>query len=289
MRAGDARHVFQLLHELGTDRLALGAGIIGGVEAGDDVVGDDGAEQLLAHPARGPGRRDRADADQELHARCEAEVDQALAVAAHDVDIHAELRLHELHSGFGLGDEPFRLPVRGWVDRRVRRPEQHLCRAVDFGAGRQRALVAHALGHGEQRGGVVVEDGLRIRLVAGRRIVAAQHQEAGQAQRQRSKQIGLQGQAVPVAAGHLHDRLDAAGLEDLRGGDRRQRGLRAGAVGDVHRRRLAAQGQGTLQQCFGIGGDRRRHLCGDDELAGLEPLSQHAHREIDVSTSRPSR
>ena len=97
----------------------------------------------------------------------------------------------------------------------------------------QLAAVADADRGRDQRAGIEIEHRLGVGLVAGGRIVAAQHQEIADAERGGAEQVALQRQAVAVAAGQLEHRLDAVLPQDRRRGERAQMRTRAGAVGDI--------------------------------------------------------
>ena len=58
----------------------------------------------------------------------------------------------------------------------------------------------------KQRHAVKVEDRLGTGLVAGLHAVAGQAEDVGHAHRGRAQHVALDGDAVPVAAGDLHDR-----------------------------------------------------------------------------------
>jgi hypothetical protein len=64
------------------------------------------------------------------------------------------------------------------------------------------------LGAGHQVAAFVIEHRLGIGLIPGRRIVAAQDQQVFDPHRGAAEQVGLQGNAVAVAAGELQHRFD---------------------------------------------------------------------------------
>ena len=176
-------------------------------------------------------------------------------VAAHHTGIHAELRLHELRAGVDLGLQAFRLPAGRRVDRIVGAAEEKIGAAGDLAAGRQFAGIAQAARGLQQRARVEIEHRLGVGLIAGARIVAAQHQQIAHAAGGGAQQIALQGDAVAVAAGELQHRLDAV-LDQQRG--RRHRAEmrpRAGAVGDVDRVGEALERRRLGQQFAAVGAD----------------------------------
>src|SRR5262249_42576728 len=114
-----ARRLVQLLDQLVTDLAAFAHGIAGAFHPGHDRVGNDGAGEVLADPARRTGGPQGHKPDQKLEA-AEAVFGQALRVAPGDAGIHAELRLGELGAGIDLGLEALRLPAGRWIDGRIR-------------------------------------------------------------------------------------------------------------------------------------------------------------------------
>ena len=94
--------------------------------------------------------------------------------------------------------------------------------------------VAHRPRYFEQLARVEIEYRLGVGLVAGRRIVAPQHQQVAHAGGRRRHQIALQGDTIAVAAGELEDRFDAFRHQHAGGGNRGEMRPRAGTVGNVH-------------------------------------------------------
>ena len=117
VHAGNAGNGGELAHQVEAEPAALGGGIARRLQPRDRRVGNDGAEQLLAHPARRLGRAQRRDADQER--QLDAVLGEPRHVAPHHAGIHAELRLHELAAGRDLALEAFRLPAGRRIDRHV--------------------------------------------------------------------------------------------------------------------------------------------------------------------------
>ena len=141
---------------------------------------------------------------------------------------------------------------------------------VDLAPRRQFATIAHPDRGFDQRAGVEIEHRLGVGLIAGARIVAAQHQEVADAERRRADQIALQREAVAVAAGQLQDRLDAVLVQDRRSGERAEMRARAGPVGDVDGVGDVLERHRLDQQLLRVARDRRRDLGRDDEAAGRE-------------------
>ena len=73
--------------------------------------------------------------------------------------------------------------------------------------------MAQALGDGDELGAVHVEDAARLGLVAGGHVVARQARDVDDAVQRGAEDVGLQREAVLVAADDLQHRLDAEPLE----------------------------------------------------------------------------
>ena len=147
-------------------------------------------------------------------------------------------------------------------------PRKKRRRAADLAAGRQFGRVAQEARGLQQLARIEIEHRLGVGLVAGRRIVAAQHQQIAHAGGGRGHQVALQGDAVAVAAGELKDRLDALGRQHGGGGDGGKMRAGAGAVGDVDRVGEAFERQRLGEQVGAVEGYRRRHFGGEHEAAG---------------------
>ena len=119
----------------------------------------------------------------------------------------------------------------------------------------------------DQRAGIQIEHGLRVGLIAGGRIVAAQHQKIAQAERSRAEQIALQREPVAVAAGQLQHRLDVVCEQDRGRRLRAEMGARARAVRDVHGVGEALQRQRLGEQIVAVARDRRRDFGRNDKPA----------------------
>src|SRR5262249_15853451 len=261
--AGDRR---QLLDQLDGDAFALGGGIGSPLQPLDQAVGNDGAVEALLHPARRFGRAQRRDSDQEKDAPRRRVRGNARGGAAHDAEVHAERGLREFGPGGDFGRELVGLPARWRVDRRVGGTEEEARVACDLAPGGKLALVAQLARHGRQRGRIDVEHRLGLRLVAGLRVVTGEAQEVVHATGGGAHEIGLQRNAVAIAAGELEDGRDTRAREQ----GRRDRGgevrAGAGAVGDVDGVRQAGKRLRLAQQVVRVARDRRRDLGGDDEL-----------------------
>ncbi len=231
--AGHPRDGGELFDDLDADAAAFDDRIGGVLHAVDKGLRDDGAEQLFADPIRRFRRAQRHDPDEDEKLVGEAVLGKPRDVAAHHAGIHAELGLRELRAGGDLGGQALRLPAGLRIDRAVGGAEEERRRACDLAAGRQFALVAQTARGFQEHARVDIEHRLGVGLVAGARIVAAQHQEVADAERRGAQQVALQRDAVAVAASDLHDRLDALLDQDRGGGERREMRAGAGAVCEI--------------------------------------------------------
>ena len=124
--------------------------------------------------------------------------------------------------------------------------------------------------HLQQAPGVEVEHRLRLRLVSGGRVIAAQHENIAHAEGDRAQKVALKGDPVAIAAGELEHRLDAVLYEEVRRHQARQVHFRARAVGDVHGGRQALERQRVADEFGRVGRHRRRKLGGDYEPAASQ-------------------
>jgi hypothetical protein len=105
-------------------------------------------------------------------------------------------------------------------------------------------------------------------VIAARGRIAAHEHEVREAQRRGPEDVGLDRDAVAVAARHLHHGLDAAIQQQFADGARIHRHARAGRFGDVDRIDRAAQQLRRRKQFREVDSFRGSQLAGDDELAG---------------------
>ena len=156
----------------------------------------------------------------QLVSAVDTDVDTAMAGLdrwkARHPGIHAELGWHELRPGRDLGAQRARAPVGRWVHGHVGGADEKPRLARDGLAVGQFAAVAHGAGGLDQAAGIEIEHRLGLRLVAGLGVVAGQAQEVAHAAGGRSHEIGLQCDAVTVAAGELEYGLDALARQDRR-------------------------------------------------------------------------
>src|SRR5207245_10958151 len=95
----------------------------------------------------------------------------------------------------------------------------------------------------------------------------------------RAEWVGLQGDPVPISAGHLDDRLEAHGPDDRRGWDSGHGDRRSVAVGDVHSVDDTQEGLGAAAHDARRGALRRIQLRRDDELTRSEKARECAQRK----------
>ncbi len=94
-------------------------------------------------------------------------------------------------------------------------------------------LIAHRPRRPQQLHGVEVEHAARFGMIAELLMIAGQEQHVGDAERGGAEQIGLQRQAVAIAALQLHHRLDVFFEREHAAGQTREPHHRALIVGDV--------------------------------------------------------
>ncbi len=262
--------------EIGTNLPSFGGGIARVLQPLDNVVGNDRAVELLLDPACGAAGAQRDDADEQRDAIGQSVLGKPRDVAAHDLDVHAKLRLSELRAGGNLALQALRHPVCGRIDRHVGSANEEVGLAGDLAAREQFAAVADRDRGFDQRAGIEIEHRFGIRLIARARVVAAQHQQVADAERRRAEQVALQGEPVAVAASELQHRLDAGLMQDRGRRHGAEMGARARPIRDVHGVGEAFQRQRLGEQLVAIARDGRRDLGGDDEAAGGDRFFQFA-------------
>ena len=129
-------------------------------------------------------------------------------------DVIAILGLDELGAGRDLLAD-MDGAVRNWRHEGVGgAAEEHARRHSDLAAGEELRLVAHAADAAQERGGIEIEHRLCFRLVTGLHTVAREAKDVLHTHGGSTQHIALDGDAVPVAAGDLHDdRIAGAGEE----------------------------------------------------------------------------
>ena len=109
------------------------------------------------------------------------------------------------------------------------------------GPARERQPVAQALGDGDELGTIHVEDAARLGLVTCGHVIARQARDVDDAVQGGAEDVGLQREAVLVAADDLQHRLDAEPLERDRDRDVGRVRVRRRVVGRVDRIHVLAQ------------------------------------------------
>ena len=192
----------------------------------------------------------------------------------------AVLRLDELRAGGDLLGQPLRAPVVRQSRRVLGGAEQHPRREGDLAAAQKVMLVAQRARGLEQRHRVQVEHRLRLRMIAGLHAVAGEAQHVAHAHRGAAQDVALDGDAVLVAAGDLHDRRVADAREQRADGEARHVAVGAAAVGGVDGIDIAVEDARAPVDVLGIGGIRRRQLRGHRELPGAQHALEAARRGV---------
>src|SRR5262249_36878036 len=127
-----------------------------------------------------------------------------------------------------------------------------------------------------QAGGVEIEHGFRVRLIALARVVAFQHQEVGDPECGGAEELALQGNAVAVAAGQLKYGLDSMLKQRARCDGRFE--MRAGAcpVRYIDRIRKVLERRRLGGEIGETARDRRRDFRGEREPSRVQDLLQAA-------------
>ena len=127
--------------------------------------------------------------------------------------------------------------------------------------------VAHAADRLQQRHAVEIEDGLGRRLVARLHAVAGEAQDVGHPHGGGTQHVALDGDAVAVAAGDLHDHGIARAGQQAADAHARHVHVGAGGVGGVDRIADFREHKRAVVDLLRVGGIRRVQLGGDGELA----------------------
>ncbi len=127
---------------------------------------------------------------------------------------------------------------------------------------------------------VEIEHRLRARLVAGLHAVAGEAQHVGDAHRGAAEHIALDGDAVLVAAGDLHDRRIAHARQQRADADRRHVAVGARGIDGVDGVDPAVEHFRAVVDVLGVGAVRRIELGGDRELAAPQHTLQAPARSV---------
>src|SRR5438128_6496518 len=193
-------------------------------------------------------------------------------------EVEARLRLEERGAGLDLLDGLRDVGGHGLRKGRRGRADEVRGRVPDLVAGDEPS-VTHPGRHLHQAHTIEILHVHGIRMVALFWIVAAHEHEVLEAERGRAEHVGLERDPVPVAAGHLHDRLDAGLAYEDRGGDRGHRRDRAVAVGHVHGVDRPLERARAPADHLRAGALGRIELRRNDEFARLEECREPAQRK----------
>ena len=226
----------------------------------DDGVRNVHAGHVRAHPLGRLGRAQRTDADQDEHLPEQPQVLDLPHEIPEQRHVVAVLRLDELRAGGDLLREPLRAPLGRLRERILGRTEQHARRAGDLAAAQEAVLVAQRARGLQQRERVEIEHRQRLRMIAGLHAVAGEAQQVAHAHRGAAEDVALDGDAVPVAAGDLHDRRIADARQQRAHGEARHVAVGAAAVGGVDGIDVAVEDARAPVDLFRIGRVGRREL-----------------------------
>ena len=132
----------------------------------------------------------------------------------------------------------------------------------------------------EQRDAVQIEYRLRLRMIARLHAVAGQAQHVAYAHGGAAQDVALNGDAVFVAAGDLHDGRVADARQQRTHRDARHVAIGAAAVGSVDCIDIAVEHACALVDIFWIGGVRRRKLGGHGEPSCPQHALETAGRGV---------
>src|SRR3990170_2011375 len=259
--------------EVAGHRLALGraAFVAGAAHALADGIrythaGHLGVEEL---GVAGVVEGEHADDDRQVEAM--GLVQEALE----DLLVEHVLRYEEVGAGFGLAPHKAQLwlervgvGVAGGADEKVRLATDGLAGPVD--------AFVEELQEAHEADGADVPHAYDVVVAADRWGVAAQTEDAADAERVSADHIRVDGQGVTVASGVMHDDFEAEfPLEEDGHGQGGHADLGGGVIADVDgvHAGLLEQG-GALEGAAGAQAVGRGHLRADDEAAGGQLLAQ---------------
>ena len=238
----------------------------------DHGVGNVHAGDVSADPFGRLGGAQRSYADQDEHVVQQAEVLDLAHEGPQQRHVVAELCLDELRAGGDFFCQALRAPLDGVRERILRRPEQHPRSAADLAAGKEMMLVAQRARGLQQCHGIEIEHRQRLRVITGLDAIAREAQQVAHAHRGAAEDVALDGDAVAVAAGNLHDRCIADPGEQRAHRQARHVAVGAAAVGRVDGVHVAVKDARAAVDLFRIGGVGWREFARDHELSG----AQHA-------------
>jgi hypothetical protein len=203
-------------------------------------------------------------------------------------DVEHDLRLDELGAGLDLLTESHRTEIHRRRERVLHRADEERRRNGQGPAAHVGPVVPHAAGDPQQILRVQIVDRLRFGMVPGRHVVPGHAHDVAGTEDRSSQHVGLEAQAVPIAARELHHGLHAPVGEEVRRGHRGDVRVRRAVVGAVDGIDLAAEEVGELGDGCRIRTVGRLELGGHDELTRSEqsfevapgPVRRHVHSSM---------
>ena len=128
---------------------------------------------------------------------------------AEGVEVKYRVRLNEPGASLDFLAEPEQVEFQRFQERIRHRPDQHRKLPVNLRPVGQHALFGHPGGQLDELGGINVENVGGFRTADQRLMIAGQAKHILDPQTGGSQQIGLEGDAVPVAGDHLENRFGA--------------------------------------------------------------------------------
>ncbi len=248
-------------------------------EARDDRIGNVDARHVGADPAGCARRGERADADEDEALFVQAEV-------AHPLHELCGTSARRSSTGSARIARRRAIFLPRWIGRKskgganglIAAPRKTCGGVVSLRPERNFAVVAHDADGLEQRHGIEVEDGLGAGLVARLHAVAGEAQDVVHAHRRRAEHVALDGDAVLVAAGDLHDRRIAHAGQQRADADRRHVAVGAGGIDGVDAVDPAVEDRARVRRRPRIGAVGRVELGRHREFAAPQHALQPAAR-----------
>lgn len=125
----------------------------------------------------------------------------------------------------------------------------------------------------KQRHGVKVKDRLGLRVITELGVVAGEGKDVVNAKHGGAQKIGLQGDAVTIAAGHLENGVESGVLEDLAGSEGTETHNGGLVIRNVDGVDAAEVSLGFLNQIINVYSLRRADFCGNRKYTIVEIFS----------------
>src|SRR5262245_18373135 len=289
VEAGDSRQRARVLRELDRELEALRLRVGPALAALDRRNRHLDPRHVLVDVAEGGRRAGEADRGKERAPLGEAHLDGLRHERLELLGPERDLQLEEARAGAHL----LQHAVDAVVERRRARvldgAEEEPRRRAEL-AAREIRPARHRGAAGEQLDRVEVEDAPRLGLVAGGDVVAGEAEDVLDPVQRRTGDLGLEAEAVPVAAGQLHDRLHPELLQRARHRERRGVRMGRGVVGRVRRVDVVLERNEPLVHGVEAARVDGQELGRDDEAASRERLLKPRHASPSVSACpAPSR